>query len=222
MILHGSLVLGDYVPGRSDVDLLLVVNRPLTDAQHDELSRTVESKEADARGRVDLRVVTSATAGDPVPLPPLEAYVAIHPGRPLHAERRIPAERDLVIELSVCRAHGRSLVGAEASSLIVEVPDEWVVAVGDAQLADWQAIGDDPDYAEHTVITTCRIWRFAVERRHCSKAAAAEWALERGPSLEVVRRALDLRHGVTAEPLDPKLVADLLSVARERTVSNGR
>jgi predicted nucleotidyltransferase len=33
VILHGSLTLDDYVPGRSDVDLLAVVQDPLTDAQ---------------------------------------------------------------------------------------------------------------------------------------------------------------------------------------------
>jgi hypothetical protein len=42
---------------------------------------------------------------------------------------------------SRCRAHGRSLLGAAPAELIGEVPDRWVVAAGDAQLADWQAIG---------------------------------------------------------------------------------
>src|SRR5919204_460856 len=32
-ILHGSLTLGDFTPGRGDVDLLLVVERPLSDKQ---------------------------------------------------------------------------------------------------------------------------------------------------------------------------------------------
>jgi hypothetical protein len=50
----------------------------------------------------------------------------------------------------------------------------WVVAAGDAQLAHWQAIGDDPPYAELTVVTACRVWRFAEEGRHCSKAAATQ------------------------------------------------
>jgi predicted nucleotidyltransferase len=36
----------------------------------------------------------------------------------------------------------------------------------DAQVADWEAIGDD---AELTVLTTCRVWRFAEEGRHCPR-----------------------------------------------------
>jgi predicted nucleotidyltransferase len=31
VLLHGSLTLGDYLPGRNDVDLLVVVDDPLTD-----------------------------------------------------------------------------------------------------------------------------------------------------------------------------------------------
>jgi hypothetical protein len=71
----------------------------------------------------------------------------------------------------VCRAHGRSLLGAAPAELLGEVPDRWVVAAGDAQLAAWQAVGDDPPYAELTVLTACRVWRFAEQGRHCSKAA---------------------------------------------------
>jgi hypothetical protein len=38
MILHGSLALGDYAPGRSDIDLLVIVDRPLDRAQIEALT----------------------------------------------------------------------------------------------------------------------------------------------------------------------------------------
>ena len=131
-------------------------------------------------------------------------------------DRRSPAERDLAVELSVCRAHGRSLLGAAPAQLIGEVLDRWVVAAGDAQLADWQAIGDDPPYAELTVLTACREWRFAKEGRHVSKAAAAQWALGRDPTLGVVGDALRRRHGDPATRIDPAQVGQLLAVVRAR------
>jgi hypothetical protein len=53
-----------------------------------------------------------------------------------------------------------------------EVPAACVPAVGDTQLADWKAIGDDPQHAQLTVLTACRIWRLAEERHHCYKTAA--------------------------------------------------
>jgi hypothetical protein len=131
VILHGSLTIGDYLPGRSDVDLLAVVDGPLDDARLDALTGAVAGEPPPAR--VDLRVVTRKLAAAPTPAPPMEAYLELTPGSGVQVERRHPGERDLVVEFSVCRAHGRSLVGAPPAELIGEVPPAWVVAVGDAQ-----------------------------------------------------------------------------------------
>jgi hypothetical protein len=217
VILHGSLTLGDYLPGRSDVDLLVVVDEPLSDTQLAALVAVTASRRAEAPGPVDLRLVTRQVAASPTPAPPMEAYLRLTSTSGVRLEeRRHPGERDLVVELSVCRAHGRSLLGAVPAELIGEVPDRWVVAAGDAQLADWQAIGDDPPYAELTVLTACRVWRFAEEGRHCSKAAAAEWALRRDPTLGVVGDALRRRHGEPASRIDAAQVQRLLGMVRAR------
>jgi Domain of unknown function (DUF4111)/Nucleotidyltransferase domain len=217
VILHGSLTLDDYVPGRSDVDLLVVVDDPLGDAEVAALAEAMASRRAEAPGPVDLRLVTRQVAASPTPAPPLEAYLRLTPTSGVRVEeRRHPAERDLAVELSVCRAHGRSLLGAAPAELIGEIPYRWVVAAGDAQLADWQAIGDDPPYAELTVLTACRVWRFAEEGRHSSKTAAGGWALQRDPSLQVVRDALHQRHRDPAGPIDPAQVQQLLAPVRAR------
>jgi hypothetical protein len=42
--------------------------------------------------------------------------------------------------LSVCRAHGRAVRGRRPGQLIGDVPDEWVLEVGDDQLAEWEAL----------------------------------------------------------------------------------
>lgn len=217
VILHGSLTLDDYLPGRSDIDLLVVVDHPPSDARLAALTEAMATGRAEAPGPVDLRVVTHQVAASPTPAPPLEAYLRLTPTSGVRVEeRRHPGERDLAVELSVCRAHGRSLLGAAPAELIGEVPDRWVVTAGDAQLADWQAIGDDPPYAELTVLTACRVWRFAEEGRHASKAAAADWALRRDPTLGVVGDALRRRHGDPAARIDPAQVARLLAVVRAR------
>jgi Domain of unknown function (DUF4111)/Nucleotidyltransferase domain len=217
VILHGSLALDDYLPGRSDIDLLVVVQHPLTDAQLAALTEALAGHRRPAPAPVDLRVVTRQVAASPTPAPPLEAYLRRTPSSGVRVqERRHPAERDLAVELSVCRAHGRSLLGAAPAELIGEVPDRWVLAAGDAQLADWRAIGDDPPYAELTVLTACRVWRLAEEGRHCSKAAAGAWALRRDPTLGVVGDALQHRLRDPDHPIDPAQVARLLAVVRAR------
>jgi hypothetical protein len=147
--------------------------------------------------------------------------IEIRPSRDpaFHVERGPRGERDLVVEFSMCRAIGRSLAGAPASDLIGHVPPDWVLAVGDAQMGDWQAIGDDPPHAQLTVLTACRIWRFAEERRHCSKAAAGEWALQRDPSLTAARAALRQRKVDPATSIGPVDVQRLLRIVRERVAS---
>ncbi len=111
VILHGSLTLDDYVPGRSDGDLLAIVDDPLSDAQLDALTWAVARQRLGVPGRIDLRVVTRQVAASPAPAPPMEAYVEVVPGSGVRVERRHPGERDLVVEFPACHAHGRSLAG---------------------------------------------------------------------------------------------------------------
>jgi Domain of unknown function (DUF4111)/Nucleotidyltransferase domain len=215
VVLHGSLTLGDYLPGRSDIDLLLIVNDRLTDAHLASLTEAVGQRRPRGPVPVDLRVVTRTAAGAPSPLPTMEAYLRIKgPERRVHLEGRDRRERDLAVEFSVSRAHGRTLFGAPPSELIGRIPDPWVLDAADAQLADWQAIGNDPPYAQLTVLSGCRVWRFAEERRHSSKDAAGLWALRRDPRLEVVSDALHQRHGNPAHTIDHAHIDDLFALVR--------
>ena len=222
VILHGSLTLGDYIPGRSDVDVLIVIDDPLTDGQLRALIQAAESERPQAPCGVDLRVATREAAAAATRAPPMEAYIEIVPGREsMHVDTRQVGERDLVIEFSICRAHGRALYGAAPADLIGPVPKERVLDVGDVQLADWESIGNDPRNAQLTVLTACRIWRFAEEGRHCSKSAAGEWALRRDPTLQAVRDALHQRRSDPTKPIDWRQVRRLLAVVRAR-LAEGR
>jgi predicted nucleotidyltransferase len=64
-ILHGSLALGDYVPEQSDIDLLLIVDRPLSDPEIETLVHAVLGTRKRAALRVDLRVITKQIATAP-------------------------------------------------------------------------------------------------------------------------------------------------------------
>ena len=220
VILHGSLTLGDFIPRQSDVDILTVVDGRLTDTHLNALAEAVGEERPHAPAPLDLPVVTRSVASDPTPAPPMEIYIAAHPGADgcgMHVESNHPGERDLVVEFSVCRAHGRSLAGPPSSELIGDIPEQWVVDVGDAQLADWQALEYSAQHAELIVLTACRVWRFSEEGRHCSKSAAGEWALRREPSMQAVREALYRRRRVDATfPIDEAAVRRLLAMVRAR------
>jgi predicted nucleotidyltransferase len=218
-ILHGSAVLGDYVAGASDIDILLVVARALTDDETTAVAASVVAERDAATGAVDVRIVTRAVSQEPPRLPPLEAYIRVGPGgaNDIEVERHV-TDPDVLVELSVCRQRGVAVSGLPVEEVVGVVPDEWVVEVGDAQLARWQAIGDDPPHAQLTVLTACRVWRFAEEGEHVSKRAAADWALARDPTLPAVRSALRQREDVSAD-IDAAEVEQLLSVVRERVES---
>jgi hypothetical protein len=143
----------------------------------------------------------------------MEAAFTLHPGRTTGVETRV-TEPDLVHELSIARAHGRSLVGRAPEAVIGPVTGERVIEVGDRQLAAWERLTDDADHAELMVLTACRIWRFAVERVHGSKAAAARWALERDPSLGAVEDALRQRTVDPAVPIGSEGVGRVLAHVR--------
>ncbi len=214
VVLHGSLASGEYVPGTSDADLLVVIASPLSLEEQKWFSEQANGVAARWPGRVDLRVVLETVAGAPPRVPVLEAYAEIRP-ECCQVGFSVP-EPDLITEFSICRADGISLFGPVPRQMIGEVPADWVLEVSDAQLATWQEIGDDPAHAELTVLTSCRMWQFAKEGVHGTKRSAAVWALERDPSLEVVRQALDHRLVDPAVVIDPEGVQHLLGVVRSQ------
>jgi hypothetical protein len=182
VIVHGSLALGDFRPGQSDVDLLVLSDAPL-----DDLVEAVERAWGPEPTHLDLRVVTYAVAAAPTPAPRMALYISITQEGGVQVEQD-KDEPDMVIELSVCRQLGYT-------ALIGPVPDEWVDEVGVAVAEAWKKIGYDPPHQELMAYTACRIWRFREERVHCSKPAAAASARERGAHVafdyEAIRALLD-------------------------------
>ena len=97
VIVHGSLALGDFRPGKSDVDLLV-----LSDAPTDGLVEAVEREWEQSPVNLDLRVVSYGAAAAPTRAPRMRLYASLTEEHGLQVERE-QDERDLVIELSVCR-----------------------------------------------------------------------------------------------------------------------
>jgi hypothetical protein len=191
-ILHGSLTMDDFRPGRSDLDLLLVVERGLTSSEADALVGAVLSADLGPSAGVDLLVVTRGTAEAPGDHPGRELLVGRGPGSgdELEVEGHDDHVPDLWPELSEARASGRSLRGPEPRDVIGDVPLDRVRANGIGWLRTWLERIDDDKNAVHMVLTACRIWRFQLTAEHMSKAHAARWALDRDPSLIGVELAL--------------------------------
>jgi predicted nucleotidyltransferase len=218
LYLHGSLVTGGFVPGKSDLDLLAVVRRELDDQEAHELEAVFASTSARTTD-IDFRAVTESVAATPsasgwAPTLALEVEVRPASDRPVRPRQGPVDEPDLVIELAQVRETSRALVGPAAPDVIGPVPDELVLAVADGHLARWQRVPFNSAVAELMVFTACRAWRFAVTGEHASKVDAATWAIEHCPDLTVVEEALALRRGDEGI-ISPDSVGQLLGTARD-------
>ncbi|MFG3604487.1 aminoglycoside adenylyltransferase domain-containing protein [Micromonospora chersina] len=213
-ILHGSLATGQFVPGRSDIDLLLITDGALADAEVDALDTLVRWIDLAEASGIDLHVVTADVARTPVRAPVMELHVGRYERSSIgvEVERRTHAP-DLPTELAMARADGYALIGMEPSNVIGPIPPRWLRERGRHWLTTWQSRIDDAENAAFMVLTACRIWRFGVEGVHCAKTQAAEWVLNRNPSLTTVRQALQQYRGEPAAPLDEDGIAQVLEAA---------
>jgi predicted nucleotidyltransferase len=218
VILHGSLAAAGFRPGHSDIDLLVIVDGGLSDAQATATEDVVRQADTGSAAGIDLHVVSVRAAGTPSRAPALELYLGRHRRSPteLDVERRVAASPDLATELSMARSGGRALIGAQPHDLIAPIPAQWIVDRSRHWLKTWQSLTDDTEHAAFMVLTACRIWRFALEEVYCSKSQAARWALERDASLTVVRQAMQqYEHDPTALVSEHGLTDLLDKVLRE-------
>jgi hypothetical protein len=215
VILHGSLVSGDFVSDSSDIDLLVIVERPLAHAPKLSLESAVTSVAHDQW--VDYRVVTADVALHPPRLPTLDFSVGVHPGLPdgVEIEHAPLREPDLLFEFAISREEGRSLVGPAPNELIGLVPNDWLLDVGDSYLKRWQEIDYDDRHAELMVLTASRLWYRKAEGGHCTKSEAAIWATRQAPDLLAPRDALVRRTADAHHPISEADVMTLLAKVRE-------
>lgn len=217
VILHGSLASGDFVPGRSDIDLLVVINHELADDEIDALVSTVRAAQLGGAAGIDLLVAAATVCTAPSPRPPLQLLVGRYPGGSpdFEVEARAQEYAGLVPELAMARETGRALYGTAPVEVIGIVPREWIEERGRYWLARWLTLADDADNAAFMVLTACRMWRFAVEGVHCSKSEAAWWALARDPSLIAIEHALRQRFEDVRDPIGSDEVTAVLQAAIE-------
>lgn len=186
LYLTGSLSYRAFVPGRSDVDLLAVVERPLTAralAAVERLHENLDRRHPAWAGRTECAYLPQGLLGETLPpaMPrPWWGFGVLHPAAPYGNEWLIdnyllyhhavalrgPAFRTLLAPIDVAEVRR-----ASAHDFV----EEWLAKRGDrAYLAD-------PHRQSYLVLTLCRVL-YAVEGgRLGSKQAAAGWVKRAHP-----------------------------------------
>jgi hypothetical protein len=184
--LIGSLALGGYEPGRSDVDVAVVVDAPLPAAVKEAVVAACRHEALPCPAR-KLELVVYAVGR----MRAFELNLNTGAGEPLHAGFDAGAEPSFwfVLDLAIARVSGVAVVGPPASDVIPAASRSELVDAVRESLA-WQAESGVPD---DLVLNAARTRRFLEDGVWTSKKAAGAWALERLASPEVVAAALALR-----------------------------
>ena len=184
--LHGSAALGGFVPGRSDVDLLFVVDGPLNRAARVDVAAVITRFEGCPGSGIEASVLTRDQALLPE-LGAFEVHVCTGPDAKVVDGRGHTGDDDLVLHAVVVRAAGLALLGPPPVALFGEVERE-VVLARMAEELDWGLANAS---AAYTVLNACRALLWAEEGCVISKVAAGEWVLSRLPRWpEVIQAAL--------------------------------
>lgn len=183
LYLHGSLALGCFNPGLSDIDVLGVTKHGLA-----------------VRSRRDLAKMLLRTSGAPAPIEiSFLRWKDLHPWQfptpyDFHYsedwrgkfEKRLrggdwprppvdlPTDADIAAHIVVVRNRGVRLWGRTIEQVLPEIPEKDYLASICADFS-WakQHIGEDPCYC---VLNSCRVLGYVIEHRVMSKEEAGLWA----------------------------------------------
>ena len=203
LYLFGSLTYGDFVRGRSDIDLQAVVRQPL---DNDELSSIekfhfeLERRHAAWAGRVECSYLPAALL--PETLPPMSprpwwGFSTLY--------RAAPYGNEWIINQYLLERCGVALAGPEFRTLLERPVDVMQVREASARdlLREWEPKIDDPEwlavshYQSYLVLNLCRILVTVVGGDVASKSRAAAWVVTTYPEWkDLVTEAMLWRHGM--------------------------
>jgi nucleotidyltransferase-like protein len=171
----GSAALGAYEPGRSDLDVLVVVDAPLTAAERERIvaSCSHEALPCPAR-KLELVVYTASQVAAPARGQRWELNLNTGADTPLHAGADPSAEPWFwfVLDLAQAREHALALHGPPAGELIGAVSRELALEAL-AEAVAWYARNEP---GEPAFLAAARAWRYVEEGVFSSKRDALQWA----------------------------------------------
>ena len=180
--LHGSLAMGCFHERKSDVDLIVVVNRPLTmDEKRAYLGEILSlNKKAPEKG-IEMSVVLKRDMNPfchPAPFEMhfsnahLENYLK-NPDETL--KRMTGTDRDLAAHVTIIGLYGKTLFGEDKEKVFSKVKHEDYL---DALLYDLENAREDIfENPMYVTFSLCRVLAYALESKALSKKDGGEWAL---------------------------------------------
>jgi hypothetical protein len=191
----------DYLPGRSDLDVVVCATEALDAATKGRLAGALRHAALPCPApRLELVVYRRSVLAAPGGQPPFELNLNTGPAIADHVTTD-PADEPphwFVLDLSAARERACAMVGPPLDELLAPIPDAVVIEALRA-LDAWHHLNDTA--APNRVLNACRAWRWIEQRRWWSKTEAAEWAVAAGGDAELIRLAMARRRGETRTTL---------------------
>ena len=173
--LVGSGATGAYDPGRSDLDVMVVVDAPLSGTERDAIvARCAHDALPCPARKLELVVYTREQVAAPRREQPWELNLNTGAEEPLHAGSDPAAEpwHWFVLDLAQAREHSFALHGPPARDVVGSVPRPLVLEAL-AEAVAWYARNEP---GEATALAAARAWRYSEEGVWSSKRDALAWA----------------------------------------------
>jgi hypothetical protein len=207
----GSVALGGYVPGESDVDIAAVCDVALTHPQKQHVASAIVevSTACPARG-LEFTLYRREVAGSLPKGADFEVNANGGPRMPtaIHLDPTAESGFWYVLDRAIAHRAGVVISGPPPSEVFTDVPRPTLLHAMYESMA-WHRVHEKATL--YTVLNACRAWRFADEDVLGSKLEGAAWARGRWPDPALIDVAVALRRGEGgAHALEHSAVDDLL------------
>ena len=185
--LHGSAVMGCFNPEKSDIDLIIVVDRPMTDAEKRAFMEMVVfcNGMAPEKG-IEMSVVRKCVCAPFVYPTPYELHFSAghldwYKEDPDDYIRRMNGDdKDLAAHFTIINHRGKCLYGAPIREVFAPVPaDDYMDSI-------WEDISNAEEeiaaYPLYLTLNLARVLAYKEEGLVLSKKEGGEWATDRLPA----------------------------------------
>ena len=185
--LHGSSVMGCFNPQKSDIDLIIVVDRPLTDpVKRAFMEMTVGYNALGPAKGIEMSIVLREVCKPFVYPTPYELHFSAghlnwYKDDPDDYIRRMKGtDKDLAAHFTIINHRGKCICGAPIEDVFAEVPD------GDYMDSIWfdveGAAEEITEYPMYLTLNLARVLAYKKEGLVLSKKEGGDWALENLPA----------------------------------------
>ena len=182
MYLHGSLVIGDFDETVSDIDLLVVVNNPLTDPEINSLQQFHEQLPIEHPNWEDRIEVAYLARGALRTFDKKRNTIGIiSPGETFHT---IQAGKDWIMSWFIVREHSKIISGPNPKELIRPISFQEYSDCVESYLMIFKGLlreNHRQGFQAYVILTMCRGLSTLLDREYLSKKKSAEWAIKRFP-----------------------------------------